>query len=69
LKSLFERYDELASNVARSKHQFFQGNVQRWLEFLDSTTPFAKPILQRLETSVDFNIWFQPYRFVGMAGG
>jgi len=69
LNSLFERYDELAGDVARSKHQFFQSNVQRWLEFLDSTAPFTKPILQQLEGPVDFNIWFQPYKVVGIAGG
>jgi hypothetical protein len=63
LRSLFEQYDELAENVVRSKHQFFQGNLQRRLEFLNATAPFAKPILQQLEGPVDFNVWFQPYTF------
>jgi hypothetical protein len=58
LASLFEKYDELAADVARSKHQFFGGNVKRWLEFLDGTAPFARPILQELEGRVDFKAWF-----------
>jgi hypothetical protein len=66
---LFAQYDELAADIARSKHQFFKGNVKRWLHFLDSTAPFARPILQELESQADFKIWFEPYRVVAMGGG
>lgn len=69
LPELFAEYDELAEDVARSKHDFFQGNVQRWLTFLKSAAPFAKPILQQLETAVDFNSWFEPYRLRLMGHG
>jgi hypothetical protein len=69
MTNLFEQYDELVADIARSKYQFFRGNVKRWLDFLDSTAPFARPILQQLEGQVDFNIWFQPYKTIAMAGG
>jgi hypothetical protein len=69
IANLFEQYDELVADVARSKHQFFRGNVKRWIDFLESTAPFARPILQQLEGQVDFKVWFEPYRVVAMAGG
>lgn len=69
LANLFEQYDELAEDVARSKHGFFQGNLQRWISFLKGTAPFARPILQQLEAAVDFKSWFEPYRSVGMGHG
>jgi hypothetical protein len=69
LASLFEQYDELAADIARSKHQFFRGNVKRWLDFLDGTAPFSRPILQELEGQVDFKAWFEPYRLAAMGLG
>jgi hypothetical protein len=60
LKSLFEQYDELTQDVAHSRYDFFQGNLQRWFTFLRGTAPFAKPILQQLETAADFKTWFEP---------
>lgn len=67
--ALFEQYDELAADVARSKHQFFQGNLKRWLDFLDGTAPFARLILQQLEANADFATWFAPYRVMAGGGG
>ena len=49
LDELFHEYDELASDVERSTHNFFQDNLRRWLDFLDRNAPFARPVLQRLE--------------------
>jgi predicted nucleotide-binding protein len=69
LKSLFEQYDELTQDVAQSRYDFFQGNLERWFTFLRGTAPFAKPILQRLETAADFKSWFEPYRLRAMGHG
>lgn len=65
----FEEYDELAADVARSKYQFFPGNVQRWIDFLDRTPHFSDPIRRELEESADFKTWFEPYRMVAMGHG
>jgi hypothetical protein len=35
LGSLFEQYDELAEDVARSTVDFFSGNFQRWIDLSD----------------------------------
>jgi hypothetical protein len=69
IEELLTEYDELVNDVAGSKHQFFQGNLKRWLDFLDRASPFVGPILQQLESAVDFTIWFAPYRTVAMGGG
>jgi hypothetical protein len=67
--SLFEQYDELAADIARSKHQFFRENVKLWLDFLDNKAPFARPIRQELEGQVDFKVWFEPCRMTAMGLG
>jgi hypothetical protein len=41
---------------------FSESNLKHWLDFLDGTGPFAKPILQILEGSVEFKTWFESYR-------
>jgi hypothetical protein len=69
LESLFAEYDELAQDVAGSKPAFFQGNLTRWLTFLDGTATFAQSVLQQLETPADFKGWFEPYRLVAMGHG
>lgn len=65
----FEEYDELANDVARSKYQFFAGNVTRWIDFLDRTLSFSDPIRRDLEGAADFKAWFEPYRLVAMGHG
>ncbi len=63
------QYDELARDVARSNSKFLQGNLSRWFSFLDSAPPFARPILQKLESNVDFTVWYTPYRMASMGHG
>src|SRR5580700_5953467 len=69
LENLFEQYDELAEDVARSTTDFFSGNLQRWIDFLMAADAFARPIAQTLEPSADFNAWFEPYRVAMGQGG
>jgi hypothetical protein len=65
----FEEYDELAADVARSKHQFFRGNVQRWIDFLDRAPQFSELIRRELEERTVFKAWFEPYHLVAMGHG
>jgi hypothetical protein len=69
LDELFGEYDGLAADVARSDHNFFKSNLQRWFEFLDTSSPFARPILQQLESAGHFPTWFEPYRIIMVTGG
>jgi hypothetical protein len=69
VETLFSEYDELAADVSRSTYGFFQDNLKRWLDFLDRTNPFARIILQQLESAADFKTWFEPYRVVAQGGG
>jgi hypothetical protein len=69
LDQLFREYDELVEAVMNSNHVFLQGNLQRWFEFLDRVSPFARPILQQLETAGHFPSWFEPYRIMMVPGG
>ena len=62
LEALFKEYDELAEDVAGSAYQLFPGNLKRWLHFLDTAGPFARPIVQQLEPSIHFDTWFAPYK-------
>jgi hypothetical protein len=65
----FARYDELTTAVANSTQPFFVTNLRLWLAMLDSTPVFARPILQRLESSANFENWFEPYRRLMMGIG
>jgi hypothetical protein len=69
LDDLFSEYDDLVADAARSNHTFFKGNLRRWFEFLDRVSPFARPILQQLETAGNFEAWFEPYRMTIVTGG
>jgi hypothetical protein len=42
--------------------------LKNWFDFLDRTGPFAKPILQQLETAGHFSTWFEPYRLMIVTG-
>lgn len=66
---LFAEYDELVSDISNSTHIFFRGNLKRWLNFLDSSAQFARPILQQLEASANFPVWYEPYRIAMMGMG
>jgi hypothetical protein len=69
LDELFNEYDELAADVARSNHTFFASNLKRWFDFLDRVSLFARPILQQLESAGYFPAWFEPYRIMMATGG
>jgi len=69
LDGLFSEYDDLVADVARSSHAFFKGNLRRWFEFLDRVSPFARSILQQLETAGSFETWFEPHRITIVTGG
>lgn len=68
IDELFAEYDELVADVMRSNHQFFSGNLRRWLELLDRAHYFARPILQQLEAAVHFEAWYEPYRIGAFTG-
>lgn len=67
---LFGEYDALTADVARSRHQMFATNLQRWFMFLDSASPFAQIILQQFDAGLEFMPWYQRclQTMKGMAG-
>src|SRR5438309_282184 len=61
LKDKFDEYDELAEDVRQSTRGFFLTNLERWLVFLNRTSPFAGPILKQLESNADLTSWLKQH--------
>jgi hypothetical protein len=49
-------YDELTDEVMRSHMQFLSDHLRNWFEVLD-TTEMVAPIIQRLQSGLDYKKW------------
>lgn len=49
-------YDDLADDAARSKHEFFRSNLQRWFRYVDNTPELSR-FMEQIEGSIDFEEW------------
>jgi len=59
LEDLFDEYDSLTADVARSRYEFFTTSLKRWFSFLDSASQFARIVLQQLDAGIEFKPWYQ----------
>jgi hypothetical protein len=69
-QDFFSEYDSIANDVAGSMHQFFAGNVQRWIDLIDDT-PEASNAVSAIEEKLDLDAWLKKYTIghPGIGGG
>jgi hypothetical protein len=59
-QGFFSEYESIATDVAGSMHQFFVGNLQRWLDLIDDT-PEVSDIVSAIEEKIDLDTWIKKY--------